>query len=202
MVQSDLALRRISALACVVFSGAIMPQAFAQSTAQTPNTSQSAPASAQQPLPAQNTLALAVENVGITRCKEALVRLSDLAAKDTVGNDVLLDWDRNRVQNTPVFATIGLEYPNGGAALSINAVPESDGSCSVAAERISFAPVSCAQIAQQELAGQQKTQLLNRFAVYSDPADSTATVSLIDTPPGCLVIRRYVEFNWRAPQVK
>ena len=68
-------------------------------------------------------------------------------------NDVLLDWDRKRPDDGPVFALIGLEYANAGAAMSITAIPEADGSCSVSAERISVAPFTCQSVAQQELKG-------------------------------------------------
>ncbi|MET4576105.1 hypothetical protein [Ottowia thiooxydans] len=148
----------------------------------------------------QNALAVASQNVGIKTCRPALERLSTLAVNGTRGNDVLLDWDRQRVDAGPVFSLIGLEYPNGGAAMSVTAVPTNNGGCSVAAERISAAPVSCQAVAQQELKGMTATRLLPTFTVFTDAKDPTATVSLIDTPPGCLVIRRYVEFNWRAPR--
>lgn len=67
------------------------------------------------------------------------------------------------------------------------------------AERISVAPFTCQSVAQQELVGYRQTQLLPNFAVYTDGKDPTSSVSLIDSPPGCLVIRRYVEFNWKDP---
>ena len=84
--------------------------------------------------------------------------------------------------------------------MSLTAVPNNDGSCTVAAERISSAPVSCQTVAQSELHGMRATHLLPKFKVYTDPKDPTATVSLIDAPPGCLVIRRYVEYNWKPPR--
>ena len=93
---------------------------------------------------------------------------------------------------------IGLEYPNGGAAMSITTIPDGTGSCSVAAERISSAPIACEALAGQELKGYSATRLLSNMTVYTDGKDPNSTVSLIDTPPGCLVIRRYVEFNWKA----
>jgi len=146
-----------------------------------------------------NTLALAATNVGLKRCLPALQRLSILAVQGTRGNDVLLDWDRARGDASPVFSMIGMEYAGAGAAMSITAVPESNGTCSVAAERISVAPYTCQSVAQQELAGYQSTRLLPNFVVYTDARDKNSSVSLIDSPPGCLVIRRYVEFNWKEP---
>jgi len=147
----------------------------------------------------QNALATAVVNVGIKRCGRALERLSNLGVQGARGNDVLLDWDRTRADQSPVFSLIGLDYPNAGAAMSITAIPEPDGSCSVSAERISVAPFTCQSVAQQELQGYRVTPLLVNFNVYTDARDPTSTVSLIDSPPGCLVIRRYVEFSWKEP---
>ena len=149
--------------------------------------------------PSANALATAVGNVGIKRCQSALTRLSAMGVNGARGNDVLLDWDRKRVDTSPVFSLIGMEYPNGGAVMSVTAIPESDGSCSVAAERISLAPYTCQSVAQQELPGYRAIRLLPNFHVYTDARDPHSTVSLIDSPPGCLVIRRYVEFNWRDP---
>jgi len=146
-----------------------------------------------------NALATAAANVGLKRCLPALQRLSSAAVKNAKSNDVLLDWDRKRTNDSATFAMIGMEYLNGGAAMSITAVPEADGSCSVHAERISVAPFTCQSVAQQELVGYRQTQLLPNFTVYTDGKDPTSSVSLIDSPPGCLVIWRYVGFNWKEP---
>ncbi len=151
-----------------------------------------------QPARVQIALTTAATNVGLTACKPALDRLSTLAINGTKNNDVLLDWDRKRPATSPVFAMIGLEYPNGGAAMSITTIPDGAGGCSVAAERISSAPVACEAVAGQELNGYRATRLLSNMTVYTDGKDPNSTVSLIDTPPGCLVIRRYIEFNWKA----
>lgn len=147
----------------------------------------------------QNALAAAVANVGLTACQSALERLSSLGVQGARANDVLVDWDRKRPATSSVFSMIGLEYANGGGAMTVSSVPEADGSCSMSAERITVAPYTCASVAQQELRGTQRTQLLSNFSVYTDPKDRTSSVSLIDSPPGCLVIRRYVEFNWKDP---
>lgn len=151
-----------------------------------------------QPARIQNALSVAATNVGLTACKPALERLSTLAINGTRNNDVLLDWDRKRPATSPVFALIGLEYPNGGAAMSITTLPDGAGGCSVSGERISSAPIACEAVAAQELRGYSATRLLSNMTVYTDGKDPNSTVSLIDTPPGCLVIRRYVEFNWKA----
>ena len=151
-----------------------------------------------QPVRVQNALSTAATNIGLTACKPALERLSALAVNGTRNNDVLLDWDRKRPATSPVFALIGLEYPNGGAAMSVTTIPDGAGGCSVSGERISSAPIACEAVASQELRGYSATRLLSNMIVYTDGKDPNSTVSLIDTPPGCLVIRRYVEFNWKA----
>lgn len=148
-----------------------------------------------------NALALAGAQVGIKQCLSALTALSALGIRDSSNNDVLLDWDRKRPATSPVFSLIGIEYPSDNAALSIAAVPEADGSCSVSAERISFAAQTCKRVAQQELQGYQAAQLLSRMMVYTNAREPGSSVSLIDSQPGCLVIRRYVKFSSATPVV-
>lgn len=156
----------------------------------------------QAPLPpAQDTLTRAATSVGVRKCLPAITRLSALTVQGSRSHDVLLDWDRKQPDAGPVFSLIGLEYPNAGVAASITAIPDPSGSCTVSAERISVAPFTCASIAQQELAGYQMTRLLPTFAVYTDVKEPTSSVSLIDSPPGCLVIRRFVEYGWKDPGV-
>jgi hypothetical protein len=143
----------------------------------------------------QNSVALAAANIGARQCLSQLTTLSSLGIQNTTGNDVLFDWDRKRGGASSIFSLLGLESPGGGAAMSITAVPEADGSCSVAAERISVAPIACKTVAQRELGGYRATPLLPHMTVYSDAKDPGSTVSLIESPPGCLVIRRYVKFS-------
>ena len=147
----------------------------------------------------RNTLALFAASVGVRQCLPALTALSALGIRDTRNNDVLLDWDRTRPASSPVFSLIGLEYPTDNATMSVTAVPESDGSCSVSAERISFAPITCKLVARKELPGYQAAQLLHRMMVYTDAHDPGSSVSLIDSSSGCLVIRRYVKFSLLMP---
>ncbi len=147
----------------------------------------------------QDKLTRAAASVGVKRCLPAISRLATLNVQGSRNHDVLLDWDRKNPDAGPVFSLIGLEYPNAGVAASITAVPEPGGACSIAAERISVAPFTCASIAQQELADHQMTRLLPNYAVYVDVKEPTSSVSLIDSPPGCLVIRRYVDYNWKEP---
>jgi hypothetical protein len=146
-----------------------------------------------------NALVVAATKVGVGQCLPALTALSTLGIRDTRSNDVLFDWDRARPASSPVFSLIGLEYSTDNAAMSVAAIPEANGSCSVSAERISFAPTACKLIARKDLVGYKATPLLTRMTVYSDPRELGSSVSLIDSPPGCLVIRRYVKFSSATP---
>ncbi len=179
-MKSICSLALISALACA-------------STAQAQQPPQ-APAGA-----ARDKLTMAASSVGIKRCLPAITRMSALSLAGSRNHDLLLDWDRKRPDNGAVFAFLGIEFPNAGVAANITALPEADGACTVAAERISVAPFTCASIAQQELAGYQMSRLLPIYAVYVDPKEPNSSVSLIDSPPGCLVIRRFVEYSWKDP---
>lgn len=142
-----------------------------------------------------NALAAAVNNVGAKQCGSQITALSALGVQGASNNDVLLDWDHKRVNGSPIFSLIGLDYPSNAAAMSITAVPEADGTCSMSAERISVAPVACKTVAAQELQGYRATPLLRHMTVYTDGKDAGSSVSLIDSSPGCLVIRRYVAFS-------
>lgn len=143
----------------------------------------------------RNTLALAASTVGVRQCLAEISSLSSLAVQGTSNNDVLFDWDRKRMGGGPVFSLLGLNFRSSGAALSVTAVPEADGTCSVAAERVSFDAAPCRQVARRNLQGYRATPLLKHMTVYADPNDSSSSISLIDSPPGCLVIRRYVKFS-------
>lgn len=150
------------------------------------------------PAAPEDSLTRAATSVGIQRCLPAISRLSSLTVQGSRSHDVLLDWDRKRPDAGPMFSLIGIQYPNAGVAASITAIPQDSGGCTVSAERISVAPFTCESVAQQELAGYKVTRLLPIYAVYTDDKEPSSSVSLIDSPPGCLVIRRYVEYGWKA----
>ena len=151
------------------------------------------------PAPPLDRLTRAAASVGIKRCLPAITRLSMLTVQGSRSHDVLLDWDRKRPDAGPMFSLIGMEFQNAGVAGSITAIPDDSGACTVSAERISVAPFTCASVGQQELASYRMTRLLPNYAVYTDDKEPTSSVSLIDSPPGCLIIRRYVEYGWRDP---
>lgn len=157
-----------------------------------------APAPQQAASPAEK-LSAAAASLGIRRCLPAISRLSTLAIQGSRSHDVLVDWDRQQPDNGPMFGMIGIEFPNAGVVASITAIPEAGGTCTVAAERVSVAPFTCSSIAEQELPNHRMARLLPNYAVYIDDKEPTSSVSLIDSPPGCLVIRRYVEYRWKNP---
>jgi len=135
--------------------------------------------------------------VGMNKCRPVLERLSPMVMRESQKQDVLVDRSPASSGEGPVFLLMGMQSPAGSAALSLSAVPEDDGSCSFAAERISMAPFTCDSVAKAELPGYRATRLLENFTVYTDPNDPAANVSMIDAPPGCIVIRRHVQFRWK-----
>jgi hypothetical protein len=147
------------------------------------------------PASPRNPLAIAAANVGVHQCLAMLSALAGIGVRDASNSDVLLDWDRRRPDKAPVFSLLGLEHANGNAAMSVAATPEADGSCSVAAEHIAFDHRMCKQVAQKDLQGYQMTQLLPHMAVYTRAQEPGSSISLIDAPPGCLTIRRFVKFS-------
>jgi hypothetical protein len=167
-----------------------------------PATAQVGPLRQGAPPPAPPAASLAAEaarSVGVKQCLAAVTRLSALAVAGSRSHDVLIDWDRTAPDAGPFFSLLGLSYGQQSAAATITAVPSGNGECTVSAERISVAPFTCVSIADVELKGYTKSQLLPNFHVYSLPSDPGATVSLIDSPPSCLVIRRHVQYGWKAP---
>lgn len=157
------------------------------------------PAVRQPQPPAQPNLLLeGGRSLGIKRCLPALERLSSVAVAGSQAHDVLLDWDRAQPDGGALFSLLGIQYGGQSIAATVTAIPHGDG-CTFSAERISVAPFTCASIAQVELGGYQRTALLPTFTVYSRADDPGASVSLIDSPPGCLVIRRHIQYAWKPP---
>jgi hypothetical protein len=157
------------------------------------------PAAPQQPQQPRNLLADAARGVGVKQCLPAVTRLSSLVIAGSRGHDILLDWDHSKPDAGPFFSLLGLTYGAQSAAATITAIPQPNGECTVAAERVSVAPFTCESIAQVELKDYKATRLLPNFTVYTLATDPGASVSLIDSPPSCLVIRRHVQFNWKPP---
>ena len=180
---------------CIALVAGVAGMQIAQAQVQPAPTVPLAPGAAPQ-----DKLAQAAASVGVQKCLPAIRRLSALTVQGSRSHDVLLDWDRKQPDAGPFFSLVGMEFPNAGVAASVTAVPDaSSNTCTIAAERISVAPFTCASIAQSELPGYQMFRLLPTYAVYTDPKEPTSSVSLIDSPPGCLVIRRFVEYHWQDP---
>ena len=157
-------------------------------------------APAQPSAPPQNLLPEAARSVGIKQCIPAVARLSALAIAGSRSHDVLLDWDRAKPDEGPFFSLLGVTYTNqNAAAATIMVVPQGNGECTVSAERISVAPFTCQSIAEVELKSYTATPLLPNFTVYTQAGDPGSSVSLIDSPPSCLVIRRHVQYRWKEP---
>ncbi|TDV15606.1 hypothetical protein [Paraburkholderia caballeronis] len=142
-----------------------------------------------------NPLTRAASSVGVRQCLPALDALSSIGVRGATRSDVLIDWDRAHPNGAPVFSLVGLETAQGNAVMSVNAAPAADGTCAVSAERVAFDPSPCRQVAQRELRDYRATPLLPHMTVYTRDREPGSTVSLVDSPPGCLTIRRYVKFS-------
>lgn len=141
----------------------------------------------------------AARNVGVKACLPAISRLSGLSINGSLANDVLVDWDRKNPSGGPFFSLTGIEIRDGAYAVSIAAVPTASGGCSFVAERMSIAPLACRAIAQSEMIGYVETRLLASVAVYTKAGEMGESVTLIDSPPGCLIVRRQVVYDWLEP---
>lgn len=149
--------------------------------------------------PAENLLAQAARGVGVKQCLPVIERLSSLAVAGAAAHEVLVDWDRAQPDAGPFFSMVGVSFGHQSLAATITAVPHGEGRCTVSAERISIAPYTCESVANVELKGYSVTRLLPTFTVYTASADPGASVSMIDSPPGCLIIRRHVQYGWHEP---
>ena len=145
---------------------------------------------------AQNLLSAAAKTIGVHQCQEAVDRLSSQAVNGSAAHDVLVDWDHDTPNSAPFFGMIAATFNGAVAISSVAAVPDNQGRCSVQAERITTAPVTCDSLAQVELKNYSGTRLLPSVNVYTMPADPGAVVMLIDAPPVCLIIRRHVQYHW------
>ncbi|WP_063552346.1 hypothetical protein [Burkholderia territorii] len=149
---------------------------------------------------AANLFAQSARTVGVRRCYAAVDQVSSRMLAGTRRADVALDWDRRDPDGEPFFAIAGLEYPDASAVLSLTTVPEATGGCTILVERMSSAPLSCKAVAASELHDYKGTLLVKAVTVYVNPNRLRETVTLVDTPPACLIIRRQVQFRWGVPQ--
>jgi hypothetical protein len=149
--------------------------------------------------PGPNLVVQAARGLGVVTCLGAIDRLSSLAIAGSRDHDVLIDWDHGAPDVGPFFSLLGVNFGGQSLAATITAIPQGSNGCTVSAERISVAPFTCQSIADVELKGYTATRLLPTFTVYTVAQDPGSSVSLIDSPPSCLVIRRYVQFGWKDP---
>lgn len=152
---------------------------------------------------APDRMTQAARSVGVVRCLPAIRRLSSLDLLGASSDDVVLNWDRQFPDDSPFFGLMGVVVPRTGThATTITAVPGPYGTCTVASERVAWAPESCAELARRELGDYRVSRLLPGMDVLSSPSDPDSTVSLLRAGPGCLVIRRFVDFDWHAPPAR
>ncbi|WP_419689998.1 hypothetical protein ACN22W_36695 [Burkholderia theae] len=148
--------------------------------------------------PAQETtvLAGAATAAGVRRCISAIDMVSRRMFTGASRADVILDWDRSNPDGAPFFSLSGMDLHRDSALLSLTTAPVATGACAILVERISSAPTTCGTVARTELAGYRATALVRAVTVYTNPARPRETITLVDAPPSCLVLRRQVEFNW------
>lgn len=181
------------ALSLLLFAGIATSQTPPQRLPPAPNFAPATP---------PNLVVEAARTLGVVKCLPAITRLSTVAIAGSRTHDVLVDWDRAKPDGGPFFSLVGVSFGQQSLAATITAVPQGDNGCTIAAERISVAPYTCQSIAQVELNGYTATQLLPTFTVYTQAQDPGASVTLIDNPPSCLVIRRHVQYGWTDPAAR
>ncbi|MCW0398827.1 hypothetical protein NB688_000641 [Xanthomonas sacchari] len=145
-------------------------------------------------------LAYAAGQVGVKRCLGAIDGIARRTTAGALRQDLLLDWDRADPNGGALFSLTGLEYANASALLSVSAVPQTGLGCALLVEQISAAPVGCAELARTELAGYAAVPLLPSVTVYRRQEVRQETVVLADATPGCLVVRRQVQYGWLGGQ--
>ncbi|WP_155420293.1 hypothetical protein [Burkholderia cepacia] len=155
---------------------------------------QAASAQTQEP----TVLAGAATAAGIRRCYSAIDAVSRRMFAGASRADVMLDWDRANPDGSPFFSLSGMDFRRDAALLSLTTAPAATGGCAILVERISSAPTACTEVARTDLAGYRATSLVRAVTVYTNPARPRETITLVDAPPSCLVLRRQVEFNWPA----
>ncbi len=152
-----------------------------------------APASPPPAPQADTVLAHAAREIGIRRCYAAINVVSARTFAGAGHADVVLDWDRQAPDDAPFFSLTGLDFAHAAAVLSLTTVPQPAG-CTVLAERISSAPLACRELARTELAGYRASPLVPAVTVYTSPGRARETVTLIEAPPSCVIVRREVRF--------
>ncbi|WP_423382941.1 hypothetical protein [Burkholderia sp. LMG 32019] len=148
--------------------------------------------------PGATVLAQAAQAVGVRRCYAAVDQVSARMLAGTRRTDVALDWDRRDPDGEPFFAIAGLEYQSASAVLSLTTVPAPTGGCTILVEHVSSVPSPCKAVAAAQLRDYTGTQLVKAVTVYTHPGRPRETITLVDTPPACLIVRRQVQYKWGA----
>lgn len=159
---------------------------------------QLAPPTATAQMEAPTVLAGAATAAGIRRCHSAIDAVSGRMFTGASHVDVMLDWDRTNSDGSPFFSLSGIDFRRDTALLSLTTAPTATGGCAILVERISSAPTTCSAVARSDLSGYRATPLVRAVTVYTNTARPRETITLVDAPPSCLVLRRQVEFNWPA----
>ncbi|MFW2275965.1 hypothetical protein [Burkholderia orbicola] len=175
--------------------GLVLASAYAVIGAVSIASAQSAPAPIGSGNAPTTVLAHAAREIGISHCYDVISQVSERVFDRSVRADILLDWQRTNPDVAPFFSLSGIEFPQSSALLSLVTVPDNTGGCSVLAERISSAPLSCSQVAQSQLKGYNVTQLVRSVMVYTESNRPRDVVVLVDTPPSCLILRRQVQLR-------
>lgn len=167
-----------------------------------PQQPRNAPVQAAPRVPA-NAMAEAAKLLGVQRCLPAIARLSSLSLQGSSAHDVVLDWDRQKPDASAFFGLMGVvQSPTGAHATTLTAVPEANGECTVLAERMAWAPQTCQNVARSELQGYAVSPLVPGMWVLTNPSDVGSTISLLEAGPGCMVVRRFVQYRWREPSAQ
>ncbi|QVN21295.1 hypothetical protein [Burkholderia pyrrocinia] len=146
--------------------------------------------------PPSTVLAAAAMRAGVRRCYPIINAVSGRTFAGTEHNDVVLDWDRANPDVAPFFSLSGLDYGRGAALLSLTTSSVETG-CAVLVERISSAPLPCREVARSELSSYRAGPLVKSVTVYTNPAHPRETVTLLEAPPSCVIVRRQVQYPAR-----
>jgi hypothetical protein len=148
------------------------------------------------PVAPQNLLAQAAAQVGLKRCLSAVTQVSSRALTGSTKHDIVFDWDHVHPDQGPFFSLTGMEFKSATALLSLSVAPLQTGNCAILVERISSAPIKCQEVANSELRGYHATPLVHAVTVYTTPTRPSETVTLVEAPPSCLIVRRQADYNW------
>jgi hypothetical protein len=145
-----------------------------------------------------NQLVAAASMAGATRCATAVQSVSQRTLTGVRRHEVLADWDRTHPEAGLFLSLTALEYQDVSALLSLSVQPLPDNRCAILAERISSAPLTCRDVARSELSSYHARDLVRAVTVYTSSVHPQETVTLVDVPPSCLILRRQVDFSWPA----